>query len=171
MTTPKVVPLYEIVDAYESIGEVLMENGGDLTDELQQQWDEITEKFETKVENTALYIRNLDATAKALAVEAARFNQRAKSIAVASKRLKGYLQVNMERADIKTVKTLRVNATVTKNSRPTIRWTKDVSELPIRFRRAIVSLDGDLAYTAWKADLNGLPDGFEVELGQHLRLR
>ena len=170
MTSPKTLPLYEIVTAYEEIGEALMESGGELTPELQQQWDDINEQFETKVENTALYIRNLDATAKALKVERERFAVRVRSVEVASKRLKEYLKLNMERAEIPVVKTLRVNARIQKNPKPAITWFRDIDNLPVQYRRVTVTVDLEAAHSRWAA-VQELPVGFEVDdTKTHLRL-
>jgi len=169
MTAPKVIPLYELVDAYEEIGEQLLESGGELTDDLKQRWDDIQEKLPTKIENTALYCRNLDATAKAMKVEADRFAAKAKAMANVSKRLKDYLKFNMERAAITKVNTVRVNARIQRNPRPSITWTRSPDYLPARFQKVSITLDGDFAYREWK-ESKTLPDGFEVETGTHLRL-
>ena len=167
--TNAVLPLYRLADAYELLGQKLLEAEGELTPELSEEWDKLSEAIDDKIENTALYIRNLEATAKAEEEEAARFANRAKTKRFAAKSLKHYLKMNLERVGRDRIETLRVKARIQQNSRPYITWTEPIEELPDAFKRVRVEVNGTAAYARWKKD-GMLPQGFKVERGTHLRL-
>jgi len=164
-----VLPLYALADSYELMGQKLLEAGGELTPELSEEWDKLSENIDTKIENTALFIRNLEVTARAEEEEGQKFLARAKTKKNAMKELKEYLKLNLERVGRDRIETLRVKARIQQNSRPSIIWTGDIMDAPIEFVRTKVELDGTAAYAKWKEG-NGLPDGFHVERGTHLRL-
>ena len=163
-----ILPLYALADEYEALGQRLLEAEGELTDELSAEWDKLSEAITEKVENTALFIRNLEATAKAEEEEASRFANRAKTKRFAAKSLKHYLKMNLVRVGRDRIETLRVKARIQNNSRPSIRWLGDIHKCPIELCRVTVELDGTKAYTSWKEEK--LPEGFEVNRGTHLRL-
>ena len=168
MTT--VMPLYRLANEYEALGQRLLEAEGELTPELAEEWDKLSEAIDQKVENTGLYIKNLLATAKAESQEAAMFSQRAKTKERAAKALKDYLKLNMERVGRDRIETLRVKARIQQNSRPSIQWTGRLEDIPAPFKRVKIELDGNTAYTWWKSDEVELPHRFKVERGTHLRL-
>ena len=164
-----IMPLYALADSYEALGQRLLEAEGELTPELSEAWDKLSEQIDQKVENTGLYIKNLLATAKAEAEEAELFSGRAKTKERAAKALKEYLKLNMERVGKDKLETLRVKARIQINSRPTIFWRGDIMDAPIEFVRTRRELDGTVAYAKWKEG-EELPEGFVVERGTHLRL-
>jgi len=168
--TNAVLPLYRLADEYELLGQRLLEAEGELTPELSEAWDKLSEAIDQKVENTGLYIKNLLATAKAEAEEAEIFYRRAKTKERAAKALKEYLKLNMERVGRDRIETLRVKARIQQNSRPSISWTRKIEDIPAPFKRIEISLDGTVAYKWWKSDEVDLPEGFEVNRGTHLRL-
>ena len=165
-----ILPLYRLADEYESLGQQILDAEGVLTDELSEEWDKLSETIDAKVENTALYIRNLEATAKAEEEEGEKFLSRARTKRNAVKSLKMYLKLNLERVGRDKVETLRVKARIRQNPRPSIRWTRKVEDIPAPFKRVEISLDGTVAYKWWKSNEVDLPEGFEVERGTHLRL-
>ncbi len=131
----------------------------------------MSEAIDQKVENTALYIRNLEVTAKAEEEEGQKFLNRAKAKRNAMKALKEYLKLNMERVGRDRIETLRVKARIQQNSRPSIYWTGPVENIPPPFKRIKTELDGTKVYAAWKSDPNSVvADGFVVDRGTHLRL-
>jgi len=165
-----ILPLYALADEYEALGQRLLEAEGELTPELSEAWDKLSEAIDQKVENTGLYIKNLLATAKAETQEAEMFSRRAKTKERAAKALKDYLKLNMERVGRDRIETLRVKARIQQNSRPSIRWIRKVEDIPAPFKRIEISLDSTVAYQWWKSDEVDLPEGFQVERGTHLRL-
>ena len=170
-----IMPLYVLANAYEALGQRLLEAEGELTPELSVLWDTLDTEILQKVENTALYIRNLDATAKAEEEEAQRFRTRAKTKRAAAESLKAYLKLHLERMGRDRIETMRVKARIQKNSRPSIRWTGDINKCPVEFIRVTVDLDGTKSYDHWKGSgtddkTRTLPEGFQVDRGTHLRL-
>ena len=166
MTAPK--HLYEIVDQYQAVMQAIEDAEGELTPELSAQLDAIPDAFKAKAERVGLYIRNLQSLAQAAELEAVRLKALAASRENAATRLKAYLLQNMQRMELKDVVTPLIKLRIQVNSRPSIHWPEG-QEIPEAYRRVTVSLDGQAAYEAWKA--NGtLPEGFVVERGSHLRL-
>ena len=165
--TSSTLRLYELADAYERIAEALIENGGELTAELAVDLDAIEGAFEAKVERVALYVRNLLATADAADAEAARLAVLARSRRQAADGLKGYLMAQLDRVEKPKVETPLIVVRIQKNSRPSIQWP-DTLPIPEGYQRVTVSLDGQKAYSDWKAGT--LPSGFVVEQGRHLRI-
>lgn len=162
--------LYEITDALQDVGDALMDNGGELTPELEALLDSLEGAFEHKAENVALFIRQLEVNGAAAATEAKRLTELAQQRERAATRLKSYLLENMQRTDHQKVETPRVKIRVQRNSRPSIHWMKDAEKLPVELKRVKVELDGEAAYKIWKTEPAALPDGFEVVLGSHLRI-
>src|SRR3990167_7539523 len=159
--------LYEVADAYERIAEALTENGGELTPDLAAQLDAIEGAFEAKVERVALYVRNLLVTADAADAEAARLAALVHSRRQGAEGLKGYLMAQLDRLEQPKVETPLVVVRIQQNSRPAIQWP-DTLPIPEGYQRVTVSLDGQKAYSDWKAGV--LPAGFQVEQGRHLRI-
>lgn len=170
-----IMPLYALANNYEALGQRLLEAEGELTPELAMLWDTLDSEILQKVENTALYIRNLEATAKAEEEESLRFKARYKTKRAAAESLKAYLKLNLERVGKDRVETLRVKARIQNNPRPSIRWTGDIHKCPVEFIRVTVDLDGTKSYDHWKQSgtddaSRSLPEGFRVDRGTHLRL-
>ena len=165
--TSSTLRLYELADAYEQIAETLIENGGELTPELAAALDAIEGAFEAKVERVALYVRNLLVTADAADAEAARLAALVHSRRQGAEGLKGYLMVQLDRVQKPKVETPLVVVRIQKNSHPAIRWPEALP-IPENYQRVMVGLDGQKAYTDWKA--GALPEGFIIEQGRHLRI-
>lgn len=163
--------LHQIGDSLAQIAETLVENGGELTPELEELLAHEVGTFESKVERCLLYVRNLEASAEAAQGEANRLAALATSRGNAAKRLRDYVHDEMVRAKIDKVETGLIVARVTKNSRPSIKWPLPIEALDPRFVRITMALDGTKAYEAWKANSTSLPEGFVVEQGTHLRVR
>lgn len=163
--------LWEISDAHEALAEKLEQAGGEITPELEAEWDTLTGSFEAKAEGCALYVRELSANAAAAKEEADRLEALYKSLAAKAQRMKAYLQHNMERVGRKDLKTPKVHVWVQANGgRPGIRWTLPAESLPVQFRRVTVEVDSQAVQDAYEA--NALPDGFVVsERGRSLRIK
>lgn len=165
-----VLKLYEIADALVRVGDALIENGGELTPEIEAQLAGLEWALDDKVERTLLYTRNLEATASAADGEAQRLASLATTRRNAASRLKEYVKLEMERAGRDKVETDRIVARIAQNGRPSISWVRPIEDLPDTFVRVRRELDGTRAYEEWKHG-NPLPDGFEVVRGTHLRVR
>lgn len=168
--TATTLRLYEVGAELEAVVEELIEGGGELTPELETRLDEWTAAFHDKAERVALYIQNLQGLAKAAKQEADRLKELASVRQNAADRLKAYLQGEMEATGERKIETPRANLWLQKNGRPSIRWMRNVEEIPAPFKRVKVELDGNAAYEEYRTG-GELPEGFEVEVGHHLRIR
>lgn len=170
MSTAAELKLYEIADELDVITNRLIENGGELTPELEAAWEEMEGAFEAKAERTALAVQDLSRKADAAREESRRLRELARSRANAADRLKEYLRGQMARLEIRRIDADRATIWRQDNGRPSISWTGGPEELPEAFRRVTVEADTQAAYEEWKSG-GALPEGFRVEQGEHLRIR
>jgi hypothetical protein len=166
------IPLYERVDALQTVEAWLLENDGELTPELEQLMAEAVGDFEAKVESVAGKVRELTVTADAVQAEAHRLAARATAFANAAARLKDYLHRELTRADRPSVKGTRFTVAIQRNTRPAIAAIVPLDTLPADWCRVSVkmALDTDRVMEAWKAG-SPLPDGISVTVGTHVRIR
>lgn len=162
--------LYEISDRLRVVVDELMENGGELTDDLRAELDTWQGAFAEKVERVLLYARNLGVLADAAYEESVRIKQLAESRHRAADRLRDYVLHAMQATRTPKVETPLIIARVTKNSRPSIRWQGEPETIPEAFRRVRVEVDGSAAYAHWRQHQT-LPEGFAVVQSYHLRVR
>lgn len=161
--------LWEISEAEEALAERLAEAEGELTPELEAEFDSLAGSFEDKAERIALYARELEANAKAAREEEARLAGIRKALDRKATKLKDYLRWQMEKTGRHRVETPKARIRIQDNSRPSIRWTGSLDALPEGFRKVTVAPDTALAYEAWQ-DMGEAPEGFVVEQGRHLRI-
>lgn len=164
-----VLHLYELPDAFDAIEAELLENGGELTPELEARLEALEGTLETKAERICRVIRNNDASAKAFKDEMDRLGAHRQTHENVVKRLKGYLQSVLTRMGRDKLAAGMFKVAIQNNSRPSITWTGSMEDLPPGFKRVRIEMDGDAAYDAHRAA--ALPEGFEVVTGKHLRIR
>ena len=111
--------LYDSVDENGEVGEV------DLTELLQLQEDR-----KTKLENIALYIKNLDAEAKAIKEEEEKLTKRRKSIENKADRLRALIIASMKEAGDDKLETARCKAKIKDNEQTEI---IDLEQIPEEF--------------------------------------
>lgn len=168
--TLSTMKLYEITAELEDVAGELIENGGELTPELEARLDAAEGALHAKVERCALVVQQLQAHAEMARTESRRLADLASTRARAADRLKEYVQSQLEIAGVRKVEGDLATVWVQKNGRPSINWTRDVDELPDAYRRIRIEPDTNAAYDNWKAGAQ-LPDGFTVEQGHHLRIK
>lgn len=167
--TATVLNLYQVAAALAELGEQLVDNGGELTPEIEAQLGKLEGAWEDKVERILLYAQNVRASGTAAAAEAERLNHLAKARANAAQRLRDYVKQLMEIAGRPKVETDRIVARIQKNSRPSITCAIPVDELPPDLVRTTKSFNADAAYERHKAG-GELPMGIDVVQGSHLRV-
>lgn len=160
--------LWEISDELDRLTLEIFEAGGEITPEIEAQLEAMEGAFMEKVERVALRIRELEATAAAAKSEKDRLYALEKSNDGAAKGLKSYLQSYIERQGRDRVETPKVRVRI-QNSTPSIRWTRELGELPEEYRRVSITPDIAAVKEACK-DGAPLPDGFERTQGRHLRI-
>lgn len=107
--------LYEITGDLVSTIDDIVENGGELTEELEKRLDDGQLDFKAKVENVVRYCLNLDGDKDVLKNEIARLQGRLKSIDNRETWLKGYLKDNMEATDMKKIEFPSFTISIAKN--------------------------------------------------------
>lgn len=125
-------------------GLLIDEETGELMT-LEQALDQLHMMKTEKVENIALFIRNLDAESVALKAEEERFAKRRKAAEAKSERLRAYLLSALTKEDGTTekVKTTRVNVSV-RLSGPSVVFT-DETLLPMEFKIQKIEVKPDKA--------------------------
>jgi len=161
--------LYELPAAFEWLAEKLDDLDGELTPDLENELAALEYELAHKVTGICCLVQRFMRQAEAAKAEADRLHALSRVRANAAARLKEYLQLHLESMGLRKYETDLFRVRIRVNSRPTIRWTNDLDALPVAFRRVSVALDGEAAYQAWKE--TGLPSGFEVALGSHLRIQ
>lgn len=166
------------IDAWieESAAEIAA-NEGALPDELAALLDEAEGAWEEKVERVALYVNSLGATADAIKTEENRLRERRKAHENAAKRLKAYLQGQLELVGREKVS--RPLATVAlQASPPAVQHAYATSDdaatlLGTEWRdfvRTSHAFDAALAKERHKVG-QPLPPGVAVTHRKHLRIR
>lgn len=112
MTTLK---LYETVAALDDVVRMLEETEGEWTDAIEAAAEQAGHDFTDKVEQVALKVIELKATAAAQKTEAERLAARAKASDTNAASLSEYLRRNLEAANTDKVKGLRVTVSLQKN--------------------------------------------------------
>ncbi len=159
--------MFEIAEAYRVWLDQVEEAGGEITPELEAVLASLERSIEAKVDSYAAMIRESEVEADAHRVEANRHQGIARRKEAMAERLKVNLKTAMQLMGYDKVRGTRFTASVVKNSQPSINWSF-AEAIPEAFRRTKVELDKGLAHEAYKAGT--LPEGFTVELGEHVRL-
>lgn len=182
--------LYDYVDALDVIrvwvdehADEIIAAGGELPPELAELCDAVEQGLADKAEAVALYIRELESSAAAVQAEEERLAARRRHYERAAKGLKGYLLMQLQRADIPKIEGKLITVTRQK-SPPSVRGSLSQAQMaklasvtggmpddvlvvtiPESYR-----LDGKAIVAAWKAG-QPIPDGITVEQTEHLRIR
>lgn len=109
--------LYDIAQDYLEViegGFIFNDDGEILFDS--DNLDELKAELETKLENCALYIKDLESDVKAISDEIDKLKQRKDQLKKKAERLRDYVVANMMMADIKKVDTPRVALFTRKSS-------------------------------------------------------
>lgn len=163
------VRLYEIVTALNAIEDLLEQNGGELSPDIEAALDALEGGFEAKVDNICTLRQNLLADAQMVQAEVDRLKARAESSRRKAASLLAYLHTQFTRAGRDKLKTPRFSTWVQANP-VTVRWTRELTDLPEGFARITIEPNKEKAREVLRTG-GTLPDGFEVVQGTHLRIR
>lgn len=161
--------LYEMTAESIAIMDAIEEAGGEITPEIQGRLDALGESLPAKADAYCKLIRHFQARAAALDLEAVRLGEAAARDEKAAKRLKDHLLACMAMAGQRKVSTDLFGVSVCKNGVPSITWTLSPYALPVHLRRTKIELDSEAARKVLK-ETGGLPEGFSVEHGSHIRI-
>lgn len=160
--------LWEIKDELQEIGALIVEGGGELTDELAARLDAMEGTFEEKVVNTALYVRQCELNAADAKAEKDRLAAIQKAYERQVAWYKDYLVYCMNGAGIKKVETPRARVRVQQSGTPSIDYQGEIDALPESFVRVVPesrSVDKK-AMTQALRDGEELPEGVVVRYSE-----
>jgi hypothetical protein len=162
--------LYSLTAEWAAIEQALIDSEGELTPELEARLDSLPGELALKVDGYCALIESFEAAAQ----NARRVVERAKALSSvrqnAANRMRERLKEAMQIFRQDKISTPNFVARIQRNSRPSIRWTKDLESIPPEFVKVTRALDGNAAYDTWRI-LSALPVGFEIEHGTHLRIQ
>jgi hypothetical protein len=163
--------LYQLTDKFTALKDSLIvaAEDGELSPMMEASLDALNVAIDLKLENCCRAVRNLEADAAALRAEAARFAQRAQHAENAVKRLKAYMQLNLEKLGQTRMDAGLFRVRIQANSQPTVTYDGDPEQLPFELRKVAYSVDAKAVVEAWKAE-KPLPDGVSVVRNSHLRI-
>lgn len=155
--------LYEISQA---IRELL--DREELTDDQLNEVEALNLTFDDKVDGICAVMAELEGDADAIQAQTKRLDQRWARIGARIVRLKTYLKLCLEQAQLKAHKTklwsVRIQA-----SPPSARAVLPPEQLPEQFQRKKLEANAAEAIAYFK--LTGtVPPGFEISTGSHLRV-
>ena len=123
--------LYELAADLSKINDIIIEGGGELPAELEEQLDSSGLAFQAKVEGIARWTGDLKGRAKVIKDEITRLQDRMKATQNLEARLKEYVKRCMEQADIKKIEFDTCVVRIQNN--PASVEILDEKEIPARF--------------------------------------
>ena len=160
--------LYDLPGAFADLAARIAEGDGELPDSLESELDALELALEDKADAIAGLIAEANGEGDYFDAEITRLTARRNAARNRAGRLKAYLHATLTTMGRPAVKGRRFTVRLQRNSAPSIRWTRDMEQLPPEFMRIVVTVDGDKAKAAYKAGV--LPPGFSAETGTHLRI-
>lgn len=159
--------LYEISDA---IRLALADSpDGELTDDDLAKLDGLTASFADKADVICKLVQEAGAAAAARQAEVDRLKAGIRAAENRAARLKDYLLRCMLASGQRKVRTDVFSVTV-QASPPSVTCTVDPETLPNLYQRVRIEPDKQHALQVWR-QTGVVPDGFEIERGDHLRIR
>jgi hypothetical protein len=164
--------LYELASEQRLLLDELVECGGEMSDDLQQRWNDSEDSLGVKLEGVAKAIAELEGDALACKPEIDRLTALKRSRENAAKRLKQYAFDCMTLADKESIRGDLFNFRI-QGSAPSARWVGGAADdIPEEFRRVTVEFNAKAALAAFKADETLLADlPIEINRGKHLVIR
>ena len=121
-------------------GEIDQEKANSLLEGLQEAWD-------TKVENIGLFIKNIEAEAKAIKEEEKNLADRRKALENKSESLKAYLQYSLEAHDKEKFETAKIKMSFRASQQVVI---LDETKVPEQYLKVKTEIDKTAIKTALK---------------------
>lgn len=163
------IALYVITDKLLAIGGQMVENGGEMTLEMERELAGWQATFEEKAAAVALFIQHLERQEQIAQDERKRILALATPYGNTAKRLKAYLQMQMEAADIRKVDTPRAKVWLQTNP-PAVHCEVEPERLPAEFVRTELVVDKEAILKAHKEG-RALPPGVAVLQSQGIRIK
>lgn len=162
--------LYEITADMAELQDAILENGGELTPEMEMRLDQLAgEVLPEKVDGYCRIIAEFDGEADMLKAEIDRLSAKVTARVNASDRLRKNLMAAFERIGETKIKTALFSVSVCKNSMPSVA-VDDATTLPPTYQRIKIEADKIALVKDWKAG-EAMPNGVVVEQKYHLRIK
>lgn len=151
------IRLYELPQEFEALGELLEENGGELTPEIEARLDALRDRFAEKKDSLVALVHRLQrraeaaaAVKKSLRAEMEYHAEREKIHTNGVERLKSYLKRTMEELGVARLDEGQFPVRIQANA-PSVRWSGDPDLIPQALRKQLVpELDSVKALALWK---------------------
>lgn len=167
------IKLHDIAGELRSIQTQILENGGEVTPEIEAQLRAWSGALDFKATHIGLALEELEANEAAIDLVIKRLAERKKVFTNAGERLKSYLFDCMKAAEVRKIESPEISITVVRNGRPKIAPLVELEVLAASLPslvRMTYAFDGQAAYDLWKK--GELPaDLVSVEIGEHLRFK
>jgi len=163
------IALYELTEGYKSLWDLVEDSDSDLT-MIETALQTVEGAIEVKANNIIIFLKSLDADAKAIKEEEQRLSARRKAIENKHLSIKQYLQAQMELAGIEKLKTA-THSIGLQNSPPSLSvFDRDL--IPQKYM-TLVPEHYEIRNDAVKDDLKAGIDvpGAELVRGRGLRIR
>ena len=162
--------LYQLNSEYERIMSDVMEyaeeNGGELSVELEHALEGVEIDLETKIENTALMIKNLVAEAEMVRAEEKKLTERRKKLENRSEAISSWLSMNLRGKQFKTG-----NVAITWRKSESVEVDILAEALPTEFQVVKTTVTADKVELK-KALKNGVViDGVSIHEKQNMQVR
>ena len=141
METPKPLPLYTIDGELAQLESALIEAGGEITDEVNERFDDLLQMRQEKVAGYVAVIRRLETSAEAYASEAKRLSSNARAMQNSADRLKQRLLDAMTARGDQEYETPLGRVRTYEGSARSVTVLVDPDDLPDRFKRVTVAPD------------------------------
>lgn len=165
--------LYKLADDLVALADEISEAEGVLTDDLERRLDASTLDFQAKAENIGKWVLSLTGDSSAIEAEIVRLTRRKEITENLQKRLKNYLQIQMERTGKTKIELSALTITVCKN--PMRLTVYDEKKLPSKYF-SVVPEHLELDKQGRDCLKNDLKSGVEVdgailEIRTHVRVK
>lgn len=133
--------LYEIDQRLQALIDAMIEAGGDVTDELADEFADVLEMHTDKAESYIAVINDLALTAEAVKAEETRLRDRRRALERSAQEMKDRLCHSMRSRGIDKLETNLGTIRVQQASTPSVRLLVDAESLPSHFQRVKVRPD------------------------------
>ena len=125
--------LYDISADLQAIHNAIIEQDGELTPELEASLDRLNLELSSKVHGIGKWMRNLEVNKEAIAIENTRLEKRYDAMNALEERLKAYVKLCMEKANVKKLEFPIFTARIQANP-PSVDIT-DEQKVPAKYIR------------------------------------
>jgi exonuclease VII small subunit len=178
-------PLYALAGEMLDVHDMLVENGGELTEDLEKMLDNTTGRYEEKVQRICRVIESMEAEAQTLDAQARAVYEAGEKIARRSEarlkaagNLKRYLLTVLQRTHHKSLTAGEYRVTIRSATQPKVTTAKslDLAALAGSSDRSLVRTESKLVLDKKEAIarfLRGeeLPEGIEVTVTEYLQIK